>query len=69
MAVSHFIARHALNEQLDTTTANGKLIFNIFASLAQFERDLIRERTQAGLAAAREREKRKPHEYTPWQRS
>ncbi len=49
------IGFRSLNEQLDTTTANGKLIFNIFASLAQFERDLIRERTQAGLAAARAR--------------
>ncbi len=40
---------------IDTTTANGILIFNIFATLAQFERDLIKERTLAGLAAARER--------------
>ena len=40
---------------IDTTTANGILIFNIFASLAQFERDLIRERTLAGLSAARAR--------------
>ncbi len=42
---------------IDTTTANGNLIFNIFASLAQFERDLIRERTLAGLSAARARGK------------
>ena len=40
---------------IDTTTANGKLIFGIFASLAEFERELIRERTMAGLAAARAR--------------
>jgi len=40
---------------LDTTTANGKLIFNIFASLAEFERQLIQERTRAGLKAARAR--------------
>ncbi|MCX6930235.1 MAG: recombinase family protein [Verrucomicrobia bacterium] len=40
---------------LDTTTANGKLIFNIFASLAEFERQLIQERTKAGLTAARAR--------------
>src|SRR5215467_1959908 len=40
---------------LDTTTANGKLIFNIFASLAEFERQLIQERTRAGLTAARAR--------------
>src|SRR4051794_20833287 len=43
----------SLTEQIDTTTPGGKLIFHIFGSLAEFERDLIRERTQAGLAAAR----------------
>lgn len=41
--------------QIDTTTANGKLFFGIFAALAEFERDLIVERTKAGLAAARAR--------------
>ena len=41
--------------EIDTTTASGKLIFGIFAALAEFERELIRERTQAGLAAARAR--------------
>ncbi len=41
--------------EIDTTTAHGKLIFGIFAALAEFERELIRERTQAGLAAARAR--------------
>lgn len=40
---------------IDTTTANGKLVFGIFAALAEFERELIRERTKAGLAAARSR--------------
>ena len=40
---------------IDTTTASGELMFNIFSSLAQFERRLIQERTQAGLAAARAR--------------
>ncbi len=40
---------------IDTTTANGKLIFGIFAALAEFERELIRERTIAGLKAARAR--------------
>lgn len=40
---------------IDTTTASGELIFNIFSSLAQFERRLIQERTQAGLSAARAR--------------
>jgi DNA invertase Pin-like site-specific DNA recombinase len=46
-----------LNDPVDTTTSNGRLIFNMFASLAEFERDLIRERTQAGLSAARSRGK------------
>lgn len=41
--------------EIDTTTANGRLIFGIFASLAEFERELIAERTRAGLAAARAR--------------
>ncbi len=45
----------SLTEQLDTTTPGGRLIFHLFASLAEFERDLIRERTQAGLLAARAR--------------
>ncbi|MDQ5852403.1 MAG: recombinase family protein [Chloroflexota bacterium] len=45
----------SLQEQIDTTTSSGKLIFHIFASLAEFERDLIRERTNAGLIAARVR--------------
>ncbi|WP_238774485.1 recombinase family protein [Prescottella equi] len=47
----------SLTESIDTTTAGGKLIFNIFGALASFERDLIRERTAAGLAAARARGK------------
>jgi DNA invertase Pin-like site-specific DNA recombinase len=41
--------------QIDTTTSSGRMIFGIFATLAEFERDLIRERTVAGLAAARAR--------------
>ena len=45
----------SLQENIDTTTSGGKLIFHIFASLAEFERDIIRERTQAGLSAARAR--------------
>lgn len=40
---------------IDTTTASGELVFNIFSALAQFERRLIQERTKAGLAAARAR--------------
>lgn len=45
----------SLTEQIDTTTSGGKLIFHVFGALAEFERDVIRERTQAGLAAARAR--------------
>ena len=45
----------SLTEALDTSTAGGRLVFNIFASIATFERQLIQERTQAGLAAARAR--------------
>ncbi len=41
--------------EIDTTTANGRLVFGIFAALAEFERELIKERTQAGLLAARAR--------------
>ena len=45
----------SFSEQIDTTTSGGKLIFHIFGALAEFERELIRERTRAGLAAARAR--------------
>jgi DNA invertase Pin-like site-specific DNA recombinase len=45
----------SLNESIDTTNPGGKLIFHIFGALAEFERDLIRERTTAGLTAARAR--------------
>jgi len=44
-----------LQEQIDTATSGGKLVFHLFGALAEFERDLIQERTQAGLAAARAR--------------
>jgi DNA invertase Pin-like site-specific DNA recombinase len=43
------IGFRSLQEQIDTTTSGGKLIFHVFGALAEFERDLIRERTQAGL--------------------
>src|SRR6478609_6297516 len=49
------IGFRSLTEQIDTTTSGGKLIFHVFGALAEFERDVIRERTQAGLAAARAR--------------
>jgi DNA invertase Pin-like site-specific DNA recombinase len=45
----------SLQEAIDTTTPGGKLVFHVFAALAEFERDLIRERTSAGLTAARAR--------------
>lgn len=45
----------SLTEQVDTTTSGGRLVFHIFGALAEFEREVIRERTQAGLAAARAR--------------
>jgi len=47
----------SLTESIDTTTTGGRLVFNIFASLAEFEREIIRERTNAGLQAARARGK------------
>lgn len=45
----------SLQESVDTTTSGGKLVFHVFGALAEFERELIRERTRAGLAAARAR--------------
>src|SRR5215211_3468619 len=48
----------SLQEQLDTGTSGGKLVFHVFGALAEFERDLIRERTMAGLTAARARGRR-----------
>ncbi len=51
----HSVEFLSLTEQIDTSTAGGKLIFHLMAALAEFERDLIRERTNAGLAAARAR--------------
>lgn len=49
------VAFVSLNDNIDTSTASGKFIFHVFAALADFERELIRERTNAGLAAARAR--------------
>ncbi|PVX59750.1 recombinase family protein [Rhodococcus globerulus] len=49
------VAFRSLNDPIDTTTSSGKLIFQIFGALSEFERNLVRERTMAGLSAARER--------------
>jgi DNA invertase Pin-like site-specific DNA recombinase len=49
------IGFRSLTESIDTTTSGGKLVFHVFGALAEFERELIRERTQAGLRAARAR--------------
>jgi DNA invertase Pin-like site-specific DNA recombinase len=51
------IGFRSLTEAIDTTSPGGKLVFHIFASLAEFERGIIRERTKAGLTAARARGK------------
>jgi len=48
----------SLNDSIDTTTPHGKLTFHLFAALAEFEKDIIRERTKAGLEAARARGRR-----------
>ncbi|WP_053958286.1 recombinase family protein [Sulfobacillus thermosulfidooxidans] len=77
-SLSHLIAlveelheRHiglrSVQEHMDTTTAEGQLIFHLFAALAEFERGLIRERTMAGLAAARARGRLggRPRRLTP----
>jgi DNA invertase Pin-like site-specific DNA recombinase len=57
----------SIQENIDTTTSGGKLIFHIFGALAEFERDIIRERTQAGLIAARARGRKggRPKALTP----
>ena len=49
---SHGVGFRSLTESIDTTTPGGRLIFHVFGALGQFERDLIRDRTKAGLAAA-----------------
>lgn len=57
----------SITEGIDTSTPAGRLVFNIFGSIAEFERDLIRERTNAGLAAARARGRKggRPVTMTP----
>lgn len=49
------IGFRSLSEQIDTTTPGGRLVFHVMAAMGQFELDLIRERTRAGLEAARRR--------------
>jgi DNA invertase Pin-like site-specific DNA recombinase len=55
---SRSIGLRSLTEAIDTTTAGGKLVFHVFGALAEFERSIIRERTKAGLEAARARGKK-----------
>ena len=64
---SRGVAFRSLTENIDTSTPGGKLIFHVFGALAEFERDLIRERTLAGLAAARARGRSggRPTVWTP----
>jgi DNA invertase Pin-like site-specific DNA recombinase len=50
------VALKSLQENIDTGSSCGKLVFHLFGALAEFERNLIRERTQAGLSAARARQ-------------
>lgn len=63
----HSVAFRSLQESIDTLTPGGKLIFHMFGALAEFERNLIRERTQAGLIAARARGRKggRPAAATP----
>ncbi|PAU93337.1 recombinase family protein [Paracoccus salipaludis] len=64
---SRGVGFRSLTEYIDTTTSTGRLVFHIFGALGQFERDLIRERTNAGLtaAAARGRKGGRPAAATP----
>ncbi len=55
MQLSEHIAFKSIQENIDTSTATGQLVFHIFGALAEFERNLIKERTIAGLEAARAR--------------
>lgn len=56
--VKEGIALRSLTESLDTSNATGKLVFTVIAAMAEFERNLIAERTRAGLAAAKDRGRR-----------
>jgi DNA invertase Pin-like site-specific DNA recombinase len=59
------VGLHSLGEGIDTSTAGGRLVFDIFGALAELERSLIRERTMAGLARARGRRGGRPSKLTP----
>jgi DNA invertase Pin-like site-specific DNA recombinase len=61
------VAFVSLTESIDTDTPGGRLVFHVFGALAEFERELIRERTVAGLTAARARGRRggRPTVWTP----
>jgi DNA invertase Pin-like site-specific DNA recombinase len=61
MLAERGVGFRSLQESIDTTTSGGRLVFHVFAALAEFERDLIRERTQAGLKAARARGRKGGH--------
>jgi DNA invertase Pin-like site-specific DNA recombinase len=63
------IGLRSLHESIDTTTPAGKLTFHVFAALSEFEADVLRERTRAGLAAARDRGKKlgRPRALSPEQ--
>ena len=65
------IQLRSLTEGIDTSTINGKLTFHLFAALAEFERALVRERTRAGLDAARARGRKggRKHRLTPERRA
>jgi DNA invertase Pin-like site-specific DNA recombinase len=65
------IGFHSLQEHIDTTSPGGKLVFHIFGALAEFERNLIQERTKAGLEAARARGRKggRPKSLTAQQRA
>ena len=59
------VAFVSVTENIDTSTATGKLMFHVFGALAEFERNLIQERTQAGLTAARARADRRSPQRSP----
>ncbi len=62
------IGLRSLQENIDTTTSGGRLVFHLFGALAEFERHVIRERTQAGLARVRGRQGGRPKRLSPHQR-